>query len=63
MMTTTVFPLFSGLHAMWMAALMAAPDDIPTNRPSVQAACRAVAMAVSDGICTTSLRMDYKSGV
>ena len=41
-------PAFSGLFASSMAARAAAPEEMPTIRPSLSASCLAISMASSD---------------
>jgi hypothetical protein len=45
--TTITLPLFSGLFAICVAANAAAPEDIPTNSPSVFASFLDVSKASS----------------
>ena len=44
---TITFPLFSGLSASFLAAITAAPEDIPTRTPSVFAISLPVSRASS----------------
>mmetsp|Transcript_22974 Transcript_22974/g.31838 ORF Transcript_22974/g.31838 Transcript_22974/m.31838 type:complete len:206 (+) Transcript_22974:186-803(+) len=54
MMHTIVFPAFSSLWATAMAACTAAPDEMPTSRPSFWASSRAMTIASSLDTWTTS---------
>ena len=49
--TTMFLPSFSGNCANWVAALTAAPEEIPTNRPSYFASSRPVRIASSLDTC------------
>lgn len=46
-MTAISFPAFSGLFAMQMAAAAAAPEEIPTSKPSSNANLLAISTASS----------------
>jgi hypothetical protein len=47
MITTKSLPLFSGRAATCIAAQVAAPDEMPTSRPSSAAMRRAMVIASS----------------
>ena len=46
-MTTIIFPAYSGLCPTLIAAAIAAPDDMPTKTPSVTAVFLDVLIAIS----------------
>jgi hypothetical protein len=54
--TTTVLPAISGRAATWKAAIRAAPEEIPTGRPSTRAARRAMSKDASlETVITSSM--------
>nr|AFK43679.1 unknown [Lotus japonicus] len=52
--TAISFPAFSGLFPTCNAAAAAAPEEIPTSKPSWRATCFAVSTASSLDIAITS---------
>ena len=56
--TTIVFPAYSSCSANLTAAAAAAPQDIPTNRPSSLANLRAISIDSSFVTCSTLSTID-----
>ena len=48
-----IFPLFSGLFAIWLAAQIAAPDETPTSKPSLLA--RALPLSKASSFTTVMI--------